>query len=72
MRRENDQEVMGCRIVVEPSRPGGGGRVSFGFCLKGISHPKNNCGKYDRATPEKFFGVLLAYIQSLEGFQKAD
>ena len=27
--------------------------------------------QYDRATPEKFFGVSLAYVRSLEGSQKA-
>ena len=34
--------------------------------------PKNKCGYYDKATTEKFFRVSLAYIQSLEGSQKAD
>ena len=32
--------------------------------------PKIKCGYYDRATPEKFFGVSLAYVRSLESSQK--
>ena len=45
---------------------------SPGCCLlKGELSPKIKCGKYDKATPEKFFGVSLAYVRSLEGSQKA-
>ena len=29
------------------------------------------CGLSDRATPEKFFSVSLAYVRGLEGSQKA-
>ena len=39
--------------------------------LKGNSHQNIKCGLYDRATPEKFFGLSLAYVRSLEGSQKA-
>ena len=39
--------------------------------LKGELSPQNMCGLYDRASPEKCFGVSLAYVRSLEGSQKA-
>ena len=39
--------------------------------VKGELSPKIKFGLCDRATPEKFFGVSLAYVRSLEGSQKA-
>ena len=41
------------------------------FVLKGELSPKNKCGLYDRASPEKCFGVSLAYVRGLEGSRKA-
>ena len=38
--------------------------------FQGELSPKNKWGLYDTASPEKFFGVSLAYVQSLEGSQK--
>ena len=49
---------------------GEGGRVIFVSGGMELS-PKIKCAYYDRATPEKFFGVSLAYVRSLEGSQKA-
>ena len=44
----------------------------FPESLKVISHQKLRVHeKYDRATPEKSFGVSLAYFRSLEGSQTA-
>ena len=37
----------------------------FYYCnwyFKGELSPKNKCGLYDRASPEKFFDVSLAYV----------
>ena len=39
--------------------------------MKGDLSPKNKCGSYDTATPEKCLGVSPAYVRSLEGSQKA-
>ena len=41
--------------------------------LKGNSHQKISVDNMvdDRATPEKVFGVSLAYVRSLKGSQKA-
>ena len=39
--------------------------------MKGDLSPKNKCGSYDTATPEKCLGVSPAYVRSLECSQKA-
>ena len=43
----------------------------FACSVKGELSPKTYCDQYDGATPEKFFGVSLTYVQSLEGSLKA-
>ena len=51
-----------------PFVPHADGNVVY---IKGERSPTIKCGYYDRATPEKFFGVSIAYVRSLEGSQKA-
>ena len=49
------------------------GKSTFSiFFLKGNSHQKISVANMidDRATPEKFFGVSLAYVRSLKGSQR--